>query len=276
MPKPLPNTQFDPATHFEVGDLIYGLNKERFLMTSLINAYLGNSNQVLSADHLNNQFLGTGVAGGGRNYGQGTTSSPHHNAAGMQYKQWLENHTTKGGTKPMLTQEMMAADESSIDDLYDAPQRFHRITRSCKAGIIYATVEQRKRVHFFITNIDMRKTVSKPDEAQNWITAKELRSVFRRWNIEEIRERVWFWHNDVQPLAVPVPDGNGGTIKFSRRIVATKAPWEIDPPTWASYRPKDPKAFRLLNPNAPEFVPPAKQSKPLNPHARPFVPGSPY
>jgi hypothetical protein len=241
----LPGTEFDPATHFRPGDLVYGLNKERFMMVDRIYSHMNNRGQYTSADHLNNQFLGTGVSGAGKNYGQGTQGSPQHGQDAAQYKTWLEARKTHRGAKDVLTDQMKTADESHLDDLYDAPERFKRISRSCKAGIAYTTLEKRNRVHFIINEVDMHATVTKPEKASKWITAKELRSVFRRWNVLTIRENVWFWENELTKLAVPVSDGKGGTTSFSRKVKAVKAPWESNPFLWSIYQPKDQNSYRI-------------------------------
>ena len=265
MAPPGPGTKFDPAVHFQEGDLIYGLNSQRFLMSDLIFTHLNSRDVLVSADHLNNQFLGTGVSGAGKNYGMGTNGSPQHKPAAQEYQRWLEARTTHNGAKQVLSDAMKTAVEDE-DNLYDAPQRFSRIARSCKSGIVYATVEKSRKIHFIITGVDMLKTVTKPDEAEKWITAKELRSVFRRWDNAAIRDNVWFWDNEVIRLPAPVPDGRGGTTNFSRSIKSVKAPWVADPTTWLKYKPTT--GYRLLDPNAPEFKPPSR----LNPNAPVFVP----
>src|SRR5699024_9989313 len=119
------------------------LNKERFLMSDMVFSYLNRRDALISADHLNNKFLGTGVSGAGKNYGQGTSASPHHKPAADEYQNWLEARTTHGGSKKVLTDEMKTATEDE-DNLYDAPQRFKRISRSCKAGIVFATIEKKR------------------------------------------------------------------------------------------------------------------------------------
>jgi hypothetical protein len=211
----------------------------------MIYAHLGSRDAYTSADHLNNQFLGTGVSGAGRNYGVGTKGSPQHKPAADEYQTWLEARKTKEGTKQILSDEMKTADESDKEDLYEAPQRFCRIKRSCKEGVAYATIEKRKKIHFVTNGIDMHATVTKPPKASRWITAKELRSVFRRWNDSKIKDGVIFWENELEKLAAPVPDGKGGTTQFSRKVKCVKPPWESDPALWHQYQPTDTKAYRI-------------------------------
>ena len=261
MSKPVAGTKFDPATHFEEGDLIYGINKARFAMTNRIIKFLSRADiPVLSADHLNNQFLGTGVSGGSKTYGLGgkisptgkaeITTSPQHKLPAQEYQQWLEQRTKKDGS--LIIDATAKTAVETEDDLYDAPQRFKRIKRSCKEGLAFATVEKKKRVHFNIDGIDMTKTVLKPPESDQWITAKELRSVFRRWNVRDIQDRVWFW-KDV-----------GG------EPTAVDPPWVTDAVLWRKYKPKDTSAYRLMDPAAKPFVP----ASTLNPNAPVFVPGN--
>lgn len=253
MIKPVSGTKFDPATHFEEGDLIYGINKARFEMTSLIIKHLSRADiPVLSADHLNNQFLGTGVSGGSKTYGLGgkmsatgkpeITTSPQHKPSAQEYQQWLEQRTKKDGS--LILDDVAKTTVETEEDLYDAPQRFKRIKRSCKEGIAFATIEKKKRIHFNLDGIDMTKTVLKPPESDQWITAKELRSIFRRWNVKAISDNVWFWKD------------------VSRAPTAVEPPWITDAILWRKYKPKDSAAYRLLDPSAAPFVP----SK-LNPNA---------
>jgi len=101
---------------------------------------------------------------------------------------------------------------------------FTRKRRVCKGGILFV-LNQGKRVHFILDNLDMKRVVhkdGKDDLAENFGGAKhrgytgaELRSVYRMRNNKKAMGQITFWEND-------------------KRV---SAPWITNPMLWAEYTP---------------------------------------